>query len=111
MQPCCRHCRRPKVNRPRGLCWSCYCRPGVRGLYPSASKFARRGVPDGHGPRPRPEPTRALAGSAEKLAELERRAAAGQELFVPGEPQQGVVVPVGPVRVVHVPRKVKVVSQ
>ena len=40
----CRHCSKSKVNRPRGLCWSCYYTPGVRDLYPSTSKFARRGV-------------------------------------------------------------------
>jgi len=28
----CRHCQKSKVNRPRGLCWSCYYRPGVREL-------------------------------------------------------------------------------
>ena len=40
----CRHCSKSKVNRPRGLCWSCYYTPGVKELYPSTSKYARRGV-------------------------------------------------------------------
>ena len=38
-----------KSNRPRGLCWSCYYRPGVREQYPSTSKFARRSVSDFNG--------------------------------------------------------------
>ena len=40
----CRHCQKSKVNRPRGLCWSCYYTPGVKEQYPSTSKYARRGV-------------------------------------------------------------------
>ena len=39
--PVCRNCNRGPVNRPRGLCWSCYYTPGVRDQYPSTSKFAR----------------------------------------------------------------------
>ena len=42
----CRHCLRHKVSRPRGLCWTCYYKPGVRDLYPATGKFA-----------PKPEPT------------------------------------------------------
>jgi hypothetical protein len=26
----CRHCSRAKVVRPRGLCWSCFYKPGGR---------------------------------------------------------------------------------
>ena len=33
MNPICRHCTKSKVNRPRGLCWSCYYTPGVKDLY------------------------------------------------------------------------------
>ena len=47
----CRHCHRVESNRPRGLCWSCYYTPGVRGQYPSTSKYARRGVSDFNVPR------------------------------------------------------------
>lgn len=36
----CRHCVKNRVLRPRGLCWRCYYRPGVRDLYPSTSKYA-----------------------------------------------------------------------
>ena len=50
----CRHCRRSGVNRPRGLCWTCYYTPGVRELYPSGSKYARRGVGNFCGTPPPP---------------------------------------------------------
>jgi len=40
----CRHCQRAPVSRPRGLCWGCYYTPTIRDLYPSVSKFGRRGV-------------------------------------------------------------------
>ena len=33
MNPICRHCTKSKVNRPRGLCWSCYYTPGVKEQY------------------------------------------------------------------------------
>jgi hypothetical protein len=82
----CRHCGHPRVNRPRGLCWSCYYKPGVRDCYPSTSKFARRGVTDFNGrfvlP---PTPTRALPGSPEKVAVLEQRARLGQALWHPDD--------------------------
>lgn len=35
----CRHCDTNAVNRPRGLCWTCYYTPGVLDLYPSTSKY------------------------------------------------------------------------
>ncbi len=41
----CRHCRKGKVNRPRGLCWNCYYTPGVKALYPITSKFATKREP------------------------------------------------------------------
>lgn len=28
--PLCRHCGQRKINRPLGLCWTCYYCPGVR---------------------------------------------------------------------------------
>jgi hypothetical protein len=80
----CRHCNRVRANRPRGLCWSCYYKPGVRDLYPSTSKFARRGLDDftGKAPLP-PTPTHALPGTPEKLAVLEQRARLRQALWHP----------------------------
>jgi hypothetical protein len=66
------------------LCWACYYRPGVRDCYPSTSKFARHGVEDFNGcSSPPARPTRALPGTPEKVAVLERRAQAGQSLWHP----------------------------
>jgi hypothetical protein len=80
----CRHCGRVPSNRPRGLCWSCYYRPGVRELYPSTSKFARRGVSDFNGRAAlAAEPTSATPGSPEKVAILEERARLGLSLWHP----------------------------
>lgn len=80
----CRHCGHPRVNRPRGLCWSCYYKPGLRDLYPSTSKFARRGLLDFNGrATPPPRPTAALPGTPEKVAVLEQRARRHQGLWHP----------------------------
>jgi hypothetical protein len=82
----CRHCQRSQVNRPRGLCWSCYYSPGVRDLYPSTSKFARRGVGGGNAQVVLPPtPTQALPGSAEKVAILEERARLRLALWHPAD--------------------------
>ena len=86
MNAICRHCSKCKVNRPRGLCWSCYYTPGLRERYPSTSKFARRGV----GSFNRrvslpPAPTEAPPGSPEKVAVLELRASLGQSLWHPDD--------------------------
>ena len=80
----CRHCGRVKSNRPRGLCWSCYYTPGVREMYPSTSKFARRGVGDFNGTAQlAAQPTQATPGSPEKVAILEQRARLGLSLWHP----------------------------
>src|SRR5437660_3820538 len=82
----CRHCQKAPVNRPRGLCWACYYTPGVRDLYPSTSKFARRGVGNFCGLAPLPErPTGAAPGSEEKILILMDRAAKRQALFHPAD--------------------------
>jgi hypothetical protein len=82
----CRHCRRAAISRPRQLCWSCYYAPGVRDLYPSTSKFGRRGPGNFCGKAPLPPfPTRALPGSAEKITLLIQRAQQRQELFHPDD--------------------------
>ena len=83
----CRHCQRVKSNRPRGLCWSCYYTPGVRDLFPSTSKFARRGIHDFNGRAQQPEPTTALPGTSEKVRVLEERARLGQALWHPLDAQ------------------------
>ena len=82
----CRHCSKCKVNRPRGLCWSCYYTPGVKEQYPSTSKYARRGVGNFTGNAPIPDaPTTAAPGSPEKLAVLEQRVRLKQALFHPAD--------------------------
>jgi hypothetical protein len=80
----CRNCGRPRVNRPRGLCWTCYYKPSIRDRFPSQSKFGRRGVADfcGCGAIPM-EPTAATPGTAEKVAILEQRARMHQQLWHP----------------------------
>ena len=82
----CRHCQKSKVNRPRGLCWSCYYRPGVRDQYPSTSKYARRGVGNFCGTAPLPATsTSAAPGSEEKIAILAERAKNRQSLWHPDD--------------------------
>jgi hypothetical protein len=82
----CRHCHRAPANRPRGLCWTCYYTPGLRDLYPSTSKFGRRGLDDFNGEAPLPlAPTRARPGSPEKVAVLEERARLRQSLWHPAD--------------------------
>lgn len=79
----CRHCRRCKVNRPRGLCWSCYYTPGLKEQYPSISKYANRGTGNGNESRPLPEPTATLPGTPERIDVLIERAEAGLALWHP----------------------------
>jgi hypothetical protein len=78
------------VNRPRGLCWTCYYEPGVKDQYPSDSKYARRGVgKESDGPEGELDiaPTAAEPGTPEKIAVMERRAAKGLSIFHPGDPR------------------------
>ncbi|OWK43603.1 hypothetical protein [Fimbriiglobus ruber] len=84
----CKHCCQAKVNRPRGLCWSCYYTPGVKEMFPSTSKYARRGVGNftGNAPTP-PEPTTAPPGTPEKMAVLELRVNLKQALWHPLDAQ------------------------
>lgn len=81
----CRHCNNARANRPRGLCWSCYYRPGVKELYPIDTyvhRFQRRGVPDFYGvPPPPTNPTSAPPGSQEKVVVLAERASLRQSLW------------------------------
>ena len=82
----CRNCSHCKVNRPRGLCWSCYYMPGVKELFPSTSKYARRGVGNFTGNAPLADaPTTAVPGTPEKLAVLEQRARLKQAIFHPAD--------------------------
>ena len=63
---------------------NCYYTPGMRDKYPSTSKFGRRSPADFNGrAQLPPEPTRAMPGSAEKLAVLQARAGMRQALWHP----------------------------
>ena len=88
----CRHCKRCKASRARGLCWGCSLRPDVRALYPSASKYAARGIGHGGAPVVLPaEPTAAPTGTEAKLRVMRERAARRECLFHPADnPECGV---------------------
>ena len=80
----CRHCGHKPPSRPRGLCWNCYYQPEIRDLYTATSKYGRRGVEEVNGGyHLPPAPTRALPGTAEKLAVLVGRAMLHQALWHP----------------------------
>jgi hypothetical protein len=80
----CRNCHQRKSNRPRGLCWTCYYTPGVRALFPSTSKFARRGLGNINCNAPLAETaTDAEPGSEAKIMILMERAAKRRALFHP----------------------------
>jgi hypothetical protein len=90
----CQHCRKAPASRPRQLCWVCYYAPGVRGLYPSTSKFARRGLGNFFARSPLPAfPTSAAPGSPEKIAVMQERARLKQSLWHP-EDATGIYTPV-----------------
>jgi hypothetical protein len=82
----CRHCKLGKVSRPRRLCWNCYYKPAIRGLYAPDAKFGRRGASNGlFRAKPALRPTDAPPGSPEKVLVLASRAALGQELWHPDD--------------------------
>jgi hypothetical protein len=80
----CRHCSVDPVSRPRGLCWTCYYTSDVRALYPSASKFGRRGNGLGSAKaNPTAFPTDAKPGSEAKVRVLMERMELRQDLWHP----------------------------
>ena len=84
--PKCRHCGERPANRPRGLCWRDFYTPGVKELYPSTSKYARRGSGGGTGPGATPTvPCPHAQGSPGRIETLAARAAAGESLWHPGD--------------------------
>lgn len=85
----CKHCGRDKVNRPRGLCWTCFHRPGVKELYPSGSIYAYRSTPDTLGQGKLAEPTGALPGTPEKVEVMQERASRHELLFHPRDSKWG----------------------
>lgn len=87
-KPLCRHCGTRKVNRPRGLCWTCYYTPGVSDQYPTTSKHGRRQRDIEDETPPPAEPTTAPAGSLEKLKALRARVKAGTDLHHPQDSRE-----------------------
>lgn len=78
----CRHCGKPRATKPRGLCYTCYYRPGVRERYPVKNVgCGKRERPDYYGPSPVPMATGELPFTEGKLAVLQARASAGESLF------------------------------
>lgn len=83
MVPNCKHCRKLKASRPRGLCWGCYYRPGVKEIYP-VSKYSNRGPGNIYRNAPfAPFPTTAAPGTPEKLVVIQRRLLLQQSLWHP----------------------------
>src|SRR5262245_18184497 len=78
--PVCRHCCNPsrRVNRPRGLCWSCFYNPAVRDLYPPQSQVHDDPPADTRPPPPRP--TSAEPGTEAKILVMVARARRRHEL-------------------------------
>lgn len=83
----CRHCCKAKVRRPRGLCWDCYYRPGVRELYPSKNPFTAAGrLVEFDGPAPVPDrPCPHPPGSEGRIRTLEERVARREGLWRPDD--------------------------
>jgi len=86
-KPICQHCNQHIASRPRGLCWTCYYTPGLRDGYPVKDSPSNR---RGHGfavvrTSTAESPTAAAPGSEEKIAVLEARMKAGQDLWHPDD--------------------------
>lgn len=93
----CRRCKVKAVNRPRGLCWTCYYTPGVREACGKLdTPFNNRGYGVGLGAAPLPsEPTDHPPGSKEKVEVMIERCKNGLTLWHPKD--MGLVKPQGPV--------------
>lgn len=90
----CRHCHNPKkgIDR-RGLCRPCYRDPDVRAQY-AVIPTTNCGLALSNAKLPMPNtPTDAQPGSEEKVAILEARAAAGEQLWHPKD-RDGSRVPI-----------------
>lgn len=82
----CRHCGESVISRPRGLCWGCYYRPGVRERYAPINPRGHRGLGvDLMRGRPSLTPTDHLPGTEGKLLVMMQRALRGEELFHPDD--------------------------
>jgi hypothetical protein len=77
----CRHCSQLGAA-PRHLCYRCYHNNRIRNQYP-VERNTNNTFPGSKTPRKEGQPTRALPGSAEKVAILEERVLRGEALWHP----------------------------
>lgn len=79
----CVHCRRHCAYASRRLCWTCSKAPGVRDRYPMvrATSSYRAPEPPKVAAGARPEPTRALPGTPEKVQVIFERLWSGLPLW------------------------------
>jgi hypothetical protein len=80
-RPACQRCGHRPSWRPRGLCWVCYRRLGIRELYPSTSQHGRRGPGNFNGTGTVPIATDALPGTPAKVRILMERVANRHRLW------------------------------
>lgn len=87
----CKHCQDPTrtVNRPRGLCWNCYYRPGVRDQYQPKTNHGKRFDETKKQAGPPDSPTDATPGSEAKILVLIDRVALRQDLHHPKDARKG----------------------
>jgi hypothetical protein len=78
MKPMCRHCRKRRAIRPRGLCWPCFYNIGVRSLYPISANCV---VKTPKCSKKADKPTTAIPGTEDKIKALEDRVSRGQPLW------------------------------
>lgn len=74
----CKHCKRRKCDRPRGLCSTCYFTPSIREQYktkfnPTANPLTTKGI--------EPVPTSYLPGTQGKVEALALRVKRGERLW------------------------------
>lgn len=79
----CKHCNVGRAGRTRGLCWRCSTTPEIRDQHPTHPSYRASAQVDFYGTPPLGVPTRAVPGTAEKIAELMDRAAKKLSLFNP----------------------------
>ncbi len=79
----CRHCQKKRVNRPLGLCWSCYYTPGVRVQYGGQASLEKR---DDYSQSKTPRQTlSSLPGSTERIRALRERVLRGEATWRKGD--------------------------
>jgi hypothetical protein len=83
----CWHCKAKEANRPRGLCWTCYMTPKIRGRYAMMDcKSTRRGSNhEYNGPSVLGEVTAHRPYSPECFAVMQDRVERGEAVRQPGD--------------------------